>query len=395
MNNHIGDYSINIGANPYPGGTTFRVWASNPQRVEVEIFQDDSTTIVHQLEPEGNGYFSGDINDVMPGMRYKYRLDDHGSFPDPASRYQPEGVHEPSQVVDPKEFCWNDRNWRGIKLNDLVIYELHVGTFTKEGTFDALIGRLDYICKLGATAIQLMPVADFPGKRNWGYDGVSLFAPARAYGGPEALRRLVDAAHTRKLAVILDVVFNHLGPEGNYLKKFSESYFTKQHHTDWGEAINYVGRSGRPVRDFFVANACYWAHEYHVDGLRFDAIQAIRDTEDPHIIKEIAISVRASLPPDRSFVIIAEDENNDPELVQPIEKRGFGLDAISTLSEHLSLFVKLLFTIGGIDSGLPFAVADFHLPEDLRQGRIPAGQKVIEQGPDVGAAQQRSGLMME
>jgi maltooligosyltrehalose trehalohydrolase len=318
-----------------------------------------------------------------------YRLDGGDSFPDPASRYQPDGVHKASQIIDPKVFEWTDQDWHGIELEDLVIYELHVGTATKEGTFDALITRLGSIRELGVTAIQLMPVADFPGERNWGYDGVSLFAPARAYGGPEALRRLVDAAHARHLAVILDVVFNHLGPEGNYLEKYSKSYFTDQHTTDWGKALNYVGKSGRPVRDFFVANACYWADEYHIDGLHLDAIQAIKDTEDPHIIAELAIRVRESLSGKRSFLIIAEDEYNDPELVQPMKKGGFGLDAVYADDFHHQMHVALTGEKTGYYMDYSGTIED--LVTTLQQGWWFTGQvsqwRSIKQGKTVKVGQ--------
>lgn len=376
MNNHFGDtWTLQFGAQPYSGGTEFRVWALSSQHVEVEYFPDgsDGKGILCELEPRDDGYFSKSIDNVLPGMRYRYWLDGRGPFPDPASRYQPEGVHGPSQVVDPTEFLWNDTNWHGIELEDLVIYELHVGAFTPEGTFDGLINKLAHIKDLGVTAIQIMPVADFPGDRNWGYDGVDLFAPAHIYGGPEALRRLVDAAHARGIAIILDVVFNHLGPEGNYLGVFSNSYFTDKHSTDWGVGINFVGRSGRPVRDFFVANACYWAHEYHMDGLRLDAIQAIRDTEDPHIIEEITISVRDSLPPDRSFLIIAEDEYNDPKLVQPVNKRGFGLDAVYADDFHHQVHVALTGEKMGYYMDYDGTIAD--MVTTLKQGWWFVGQE--------------------
>jgi maltooligosyltrehalose trehalohydrolase len=341
-----------VGARPDGSGTSFRVWAANAQRVELVLFSDDGNSViaVHTLMPDTDtilpGYFKRYVDGVLPHMRYKYRLDGGGMYPDPASCYQPIGVHGPSEIVNLAAFDWTDQNWRGIALEDLVTYEVHVGVATQEGTFDALINRLGAIRELGVTAIQLLPVADFPGKRNWGYDGVCLFAPARVYGGPQALQRLVDAAHARNLAVILDVVYNHLGPDGNYLGEFSKAYFTDRHNP-WGKALNFDGTSSRSVRDFFVHNARYWAREYHIDGLRLDAIQAISDGSEPHILAEIITYVREILPPDRSFLTLAEDANNDPFLVQPTERRGFGIDAIIGDDLRHQLYVALTGYQGG------------------------------------------------
>jgi maltooligosyltrehalose trehalohydrolase len=372
-------WTLPIGAQPDANGTRFRVWAADRKRVEVVVMKPDGDSAVtfEELAPEGDGSFSRYIEGVSPGDRYKYRLDGDENllFPDPASRYQPEGVHGPSQVVDPTVFDWTDQLWRGVKLEDLVLYELHVGAATPEGTFDALITRLGAIRELGVTAILLMAVADFAGHRNWGYDGVDLFAPARVYGGPEALRRLVDAAHARQLGVILDVVFNHLGPDGNYLKQFSSSYFTDTHKTPWGEALNYaVTRRDSPVRDFVVANACYWATEYHLDGLRLDAIQAIKDTENPHIIAEItsgALAIREHLTTPREFLVIAEDEFNDPKLVNKTQS-GFGLDGIYADDFHHQLHVALTAEKTGYY--VDYAGTAEDLVKTLRQGWWFTGQ---------------------
>jgi maltooligosyltrehalose trehalohydrolase len=295
-----------IGARPDQDGVHFRVWAADASHVEVVLY-DEGATAAFALAPEPGGYFAGCIAGIGPGARYMYRLNSGDPRPDPASRFQPNGVHSVSQVVDPAAFEWTDGDWRGIPLEDAIIYELHVGTATETGTFDALIERLDDLRNLGVTVIELMPVADFPGARNWGYDGVNLFAPARAYGGPEALRRLVDAAHARGLAVLLDVVYNHLGPDGNYLRQFSQQYFTNRHHTPWGEALNLDGPGSAPVRAFFIANACYWAHEYHIDGLRLDATHALIDTSTTHLLAELTDAVHASLPPNRHFLLIADN----------------------------------------------------------------------------------------
>ncbi|GAB4212051.1 MAG: malto-oligosyltrehalose trehalohydrolase [Roseiflexaceae bacterium] len=324
-----------IGAVPQGDGTRFRVWAAAAQRVEVVIYGGSQAVGTHALTPEPGGYFSAHIAGARPGDRYAYRLDGDDPRPDPASRYQPEGVHGPSQVVDPAAYAWGDAGWKGIPLEDAVIYELHTGTFTPRGTFDAVIERLDHLVELGVTAIEIMPVADFPGDRNWGYDGVCLWAPARAYGGPEGLRRLVDAAHARGLAVLLDVVYNHLGPDGNYLRLFSPDYFTDHHKTPWGDALNFDAPGSPAVRAFFIANALHWAREYHLDGLRLDATHAIKDDSDPHILAEIAAAIRTALPPERHFLLIAEDERNEPMLVRPrqepgTEARGLRLEARET-----------------------------------------------------------------
>jgi maltooligosyltrehalose trehalohydrolase len=323
-------WKLPVGALPDGAGTRFRVWAPRAATVELLLV---ATGQAHALAAEGDGYFSGYIAGVAPGAHYAYRVNGGDPRPDPASRAQPAGVHGPSAVVDPQDFVWSDAGWRGIPIQDLVVYELHVGTATPGGTFEALIERLDAIKALGVTAIELMPVADFPGERNWGYDGVNLFAPARAYGGAAGLRRLVDAAHARGLAVLLDVVYNHFGPDGNYLREFSLDYFTDRHSTPWGDAINVDGPDARPVRDFFIYNALHWAHEYHLDGLRLDAIHAIIDDSPIHLIAELAATVRASLPSERHFLVIAEHEGNDPALVRREDREtGRPGDNLSTPS---------------------------------------------------------------
>jgi maltooligosyltrehalose trehalohydrolase len=321
-------WKLSFGANLTGSGTEFRVWAPGHERVEVVLYGPDAEA-VHPLEHEGGGWFSAVVDGVGAGARYRYRLDGGDAFPDPASRAQPDGVHEPSEVVDPSAFRWTDGEWRGVPVEDLVIYELHVGTFTREGTFDAAIARLDELVDLGVTAIEPMPVASFPGGRNWGYDGVDLFAPDASYGGPEGLRRLVDAAHARGLAVILDVVYNHLGPEGNYLHTFTSGrYFTDRHKTPWGDAVNVDGPDSAAVREFIIQNALHWAHEYHVDGLRLDATHAILDDSPVHVLAEMETRVRESLPAGRSFVFMAEDERNERRVVLPQTDGGWGLHGV-------------------------------------------------------------------
>jgi maltooligosyltrehalose trehalohydrolase len=317
------EWRLPFGANVVDGGVEFRVWAPSSERVDVVIYGPEAER-VEPLAAEGGGWFAAIAPGVGAGARYKFRLDGESAFPDPASRHQPDGVHEASAVVDPSAFAWTDSAWRGLgEDDDLVIYEVHVGTATDEGTFDALIGRLDEIVALGANAVEPMPVAEFPGARNWGYDGVFLYAPESSYGGPDAFRRFVNAAHGRGLAVILDVVYNHLGPEGNYLHAITGGqYFTDRHCTPWGDAIDYAKQ---PVREFAIQNAIHWAREYHVDGLRLDATHAILDDSPTHVLTELAERVRASV--DRRFVLIAEDERNERRVALP-PPEGHGLDGV-------------------------------------------------------------------
>jgi maltooligosyltrehalose trehalohydrolase len=280
----------------------------------------------YPLEREDGGYHAALVRDARPGARYRYGVDGTGPYPDPASRSQPDGVHGPSEVVDPAAFRWADTGWKGLDPDDLVIYELHVGTFTAAGTFDGVIERLDHLASLGITAIEIMPIAEFSGARNWGYDGVALFAPESSYGGPAGFQRLVDAAHRAGLGVILDVVYNHLGPEGNYLPAVTGGrFFTSRHHTPWGDGINYDGADSRPVRDFVLQNALAWVRDYRVDGLRLDATQAIADDSPVHILQEIADRLHRLSPP---RVVIAEDSREEPRLILPASAGGYGLDAV-------------------------------------------------------------------
>jgi maltooligosyltrehalose trehalohydrolase len=265
---------------------------------------------------------------AQAGDRYFYIVDQNKPVPDPVSRLLPEGVHGPTEIINPQGFSWTDAAWRGMPLRDYVIYELHIGTFTPEGTFHAAISKLAYLKNLGVTAIEIMPVAAFPGARNWGYDGVSPYAVQASYGGPDGLKRFVNAAHEIGLAVVLDVVYNHLGNEGNYLRLFGP-YFTGQHQTPWGEAINYDQPGCEGVRRYFVENARFWVREYHMDGLRLDAVQTIKDDSPKHILAEIKEDVAAlATELGREVCVIAETDENDEKLVRPAEARGFGLDAI-------------------------------------------------------------------
>jgi malto-oligosyltrehalose trehalohydrolase len=257
-----------------------------------------------------DGWFEFTADNVPAGARYKFRIDDGQAVSDPASRFQPEDVHGPSEVVNPAAFEWQDNDWAGRNWNEAVIYELHVGTLSSKGTFAGVERKLDYLRDLGVTAIELMPLSDFPGKRNWGYDGVFPFAPDSSYGRPEDLKRLIQAAHSKGLMIFLDVVYNHFGPEGNYLRLYAPEFFTSRHHTPWGESINFDGPQSRTVRDYFIHNAIYWLEEYRFDGLRFDAVHAIADDSKPDILAELAIAVRSRFEGKRQVHLILENEAN-------------------------------------------------------------------------------------
>jgi len=308
------------------GATRFRVWAPKAQAVLVHLVSASAASTVPLLEEE-DGYFSCSIPGVGDGDRYFYQLDDGPPRPDPVSRFQPDGVHGASQVVDPRLFDWQDRGWGGIPLERYVIYELHVGTFSPEGTFEGAIPHLEYLLELGISAIELMPVAQFPGSRNWGYDGVSLFAPQNSYGGPGELKRLVSACHRLGLAVILDVVYNHFGPEGNHIGEFG-GYFTDKYHTPWGKAMNFDGPDSDRVREFFIGNALYWIEEFHLDALRLDAVDWILDQSARHFLRELAEAVHgAQATLGRQLQLFAENDTNDVRLIEPQEKGGYALDA--------------------------------------------------------------------
>lgn len=303
------------------GGVRFRVWAPSVQTLAVKM-ADRLIPMTHV--GEDHEVF---VPDARPGDCYSLILDGTRERPDPVSRSQPHGVHGPSQVVDPHAFSWSDHAWKGIALEDYIFYELHVGTFTPDGTFAGVISKLAHLKALGITAIELMPVAEFPGPRNWGYDGVDLYAPHSAYGGPEGLKKMVDAAHREGLAVVLDVVYNHLGPEGNYLGEFGP-YFTDHYRTPWGRAINFDGPGSDGVRQFFIENALYWLNEFHIDALRLDAIHGIFDFSAQHILAELSERFHhetAIL--GRKAWIIAESDLNDVRVIKPLSEGGCGLDA--------------------------------------------------------------------
>jgi maltooligosyltrehalose trehalohydrolase len=301
------------------GSVRFRLWAPAAHQVELCLAGSNRGTRLSlelSLEQFDDGWFELVTDAAKPGTQYRFRIDGGQEVPDPASRYQPEDVHGPSEVIDPTAFAWKDDTWRGRRWEEAVIYELHVGAFTPTGTFSAARDRLDYLADLGITAIELMPVADFPGQRNWGYDGVLPFAPDSTYGRPEDLKTLVQSAHERGLMILLDVVYNHFGPEGNYLNFYAPQFFTSRHKTPWGNAINFDGAGSRTVRDFFIQNALYWLTEYQFDGLRLDAVHAIIDDGTPHILTELADAVRSFIEPDRHVHLILENDSNQARYLQ-------------------------------------------------------------------------------
>lgn len=320
--------------------THFRVWA--PQARTVSVVFEDARRVV-ELQREGNGYFSGSGRDVAAGTRYKFKLDEEDPYPDPAARFQPAGPHGYSEVVDPDAFSWSDAQWRGVRLPGQVIYELHLGTFTPDGTWNSARAKLPYLRDTGITVVEIMPVADFPGTFGWSYDGVQPYAPASIYGRPDDMRLFVDQAHACGLGVILDVVYNHAGPDGNYLPHFSPFYFSRKQKTDWGPAINFDGEQSGPVREFFVENAGYWIREFHLDGLRLDATQDIHDTSKSHIIREIGQKARQAAG-QRPIILIGENEPQHTDLVKPVEEGGCGLDGLWNDDYHHTAMVALTGT---------------------------------------------------
>ncbi len=320
-------WELDLGASIVGEGVVrFKVWAPLRKKASVVLSPQGEREEI-ALQQDQVGYFRGVARDVPAGELYLYLLDNDLARPDPASRSQPEGVHGPSRIIDPNAFSWEDGGWKGMLISDFIIYEIHVGTFTKEGTFEAIIGRLDDLRDLGITALELMPVAQFPGTRNWGYDGVYPFAPQESYGGPDGLKKLISACHREGLAVILDVVYNHLGPEGNYLGSFAP-YFTDRYKTPWGEAINFDGPYSDEVRRYFIDNARYWVTEYHIDALRIDAIQGIFDFSACHFLKELAQAVHSlGEALGRRVYVVSESDLNDVKVIDPTEAGGYGLDA--------------------------------------------------------------------
>ncbi|MEO8258429.1 MAG: malto-oligosyltrehalose trehalohydrolase [Acidobacteriota bacterium] len=318
------------------GRTHFRVWAPATRTVSV-AFDAGHTTA---LDAEGDGYFSGVIAAPI-GSRYQFTLDSGDRpYPDPASRFQPDGPHGSSEVIDPLSFAWTDQSWAGVTIEGQVIYEMHLGTFTREGTWAAAERELTELAAIGVTTLELMPAADFPGRFGWGYDGVNLWAPTRLYGRPDDFRRFVDRAHAVGLGVILDVVYNHVGPSGNYLRAFAPAYFSQRYDNEWGDAINFDGADAAPVREYFAGNAAYWIDEFHLDGLRLDATQQIFDSSPDHILRLIGVSVRGAAR-GRSTIVVAENEPQESRLVRPAADGGYELDGLWNDDFHHSAMVAL------------------------------------------------------
>jgi len=369
----IQNWRPSVGAWPEADGVHFDVWAPAAEKVELVFEGDRQGHPPISRQKSADGVFSVCVGDAGPGTRYRYQIDGKGPFPDPASRFQPDGVHGPSEVIDPTGFYWTDANWKGPDPERLLIYELHVGSFTKAGTFAAAAEMLPKLADLGVTAVELMPLADFPGERGWGYDGVCLYAPARCYGRPDDLRRLVDSAHRLGLAVLLDVVYNHLGPDGNYLSCFSPYYFSTSHQTDWGTGPNFDGECSNVVEDFFVENALHWVHEYHIDGLRLDATHSIQDAGDRHILELITDRVhQAGDNLGRRVLVIAEDERNLATLVRPRSVGGFGMDGVWADDLHHQLRRALTGEKDGYYADYTGSAED--IAETLRKGWFFCGQ---------------------
>lgn len=313
----------------------FSLWAPFCKKISLKIAGPEERII--SMEKNEHDMWKNFVDDIKPGDLYFYKLNDITERPDPASRFQPHGVHGPSMVIDQESFSWTDQSWKGLSLKKYIIYEMHIGTFTRKGTFEATIGSLDHLKTLGITAIEIMPVAQFPGERNWGYDGVYPFAPQNSYGGPEGLKKLINECHKKGIAVVLDVVYNHLGPEGNYLGDFGP-YFTKKYKTPWGNAINLDGPYSDRVKEFFIANALYWITEFHVDSLRLDAIHGIFDFSARHFLTELAEAVHEKAKTlDRKIYVIAESDLNDTRVINPIHIGGYGLDGQWNDDFHHSL----------------------------------------------------------
>jgi maltooligosyltrehalose trehalohydrolase len=361
---------MKIGANYIGNGNCeFAVWAPFREMVELKIISTPERLV--PMSKDKLGYWKAVLNDVYPDTLYSFRLDREIDRPDPASYFQPEGVHGPSQIIDHNSFHWDDGNWSGMEIANMIMYEIHTGTFTPEGTFEAIIPRLVQMRDFGINAIELMPVAQFPGQRNWGYDGAFPYAPQNSYGGPSGLKRLINECHKWGFAVILDVVYNHLGPEGNYLRDFGP-YFTDKYKTPWGNALNFDDAYSDEVRNFFIENALYWFSEYHVDALRLDAVHAIYDFSAKHFLAELSERVdEFSNKQDRKFYLIAESDLNDSRIIERREFGGYGIDAQWCDDFHHSLHA--LLTGEHLGYYLDFGKTE-HLVRAFKEGFVYSGQ---------------------
>jgi maltooligosyltrehalose trehalohydrolase len=359
------------------GRTRFRLWAPSAARVDLAL-SADATPSCFPMEPRGEGWYES-LVPAPAGTPYRFRIDGGMEVPDPASRYNPSDVHGPSVVVDPQAYEWTDDAWRGRPWEETVLYELHVGTFTPEGTFAAATGQLDHLEALGVTAVELMPLAEFPGRRGWGYDGVLPFAPEAAYGSPHDLKRFVNEAHARGLMVFLDVVYNHFGPEGNYLHAYARAFFTERHHTPWGAAINFDGVQSRPVRDFFVHNALYWLEEYHMDGLRLDAVHAIIDDSAQHILVELAGRVRTGPGRSRHVHLVLENDHNEARYLGAAPGKPRVYDAQWNDDVHHAFHVLLAGETDGYYADYR-AQPEHHLGRALTEGFAYQGEASPHRG---------------
>jgi maltooligosyltrehalose trehalohydrolase len=362
-------WALDLGADVTYQGVRFKVWAPRASCVLLRVVGEPDDIPMSQ---EPKGYFSAFWVNGKVGARYYYLLNGDQARPDPVSRFQPEGVHGPSEVVDPGQFKWKDQDWKGIPLEEMILYEIHAGTFTPEGTLEAVISSLDYLRNdIGITTLELMPVAQFPGGRNWGYDGTYLYAPQNSYGGPWGLKKLVNACHQKGLSLILDVVYNHLGPEGNYLNDYGP-YFTDRYKTPWGPAINFDGPESDEVRKFIIDNALYWVTEYHIDGLRIDAIHGIFDFSAQHILFDIQEAVHQQAETlGRPIVVIAESDLNDVRAINPPSNGGYGLDAQWNDDFHHCLHTLLT----GERSGYYRDFGEIHqMAKAIREGFVYSGQ---------------------
>ena len=361
-------FSLELGAHVRTEGVQFTVWAPQAQTVGVVLPALGKTVA---LAPGPRNYFSILVPDARAGMDYMFELGQAVHRPDPASRHQPHGVHEPSRVVDPKSFAWSDAHWRGIPAAEYVMYELHIGTFTTEGTFDAAIEKLPYLSELGVTAIELMPVAQFPGELNWGYDGAYPFAPQNTYGGPDGLKRFVNACHNQGLACVLDVVYNHLGPEGTYVADFGP-YFTNRYSSPWGAGLNFDHEHSDEVRRFFLDNALHWFTEYHMDALRLDATQSIVDNSPKHFLAELAeLCAAEEARLNRPLHLIAESMANDVRVITPLAQGGLGIHAEWNDDFHRSLWTAM----GGKPVGYFVDFAGLRdLPKAMKEGYVFDGR---------------------
>jgi maltooligosyltrehalose trehalohydrolase len=369
-----------------PDRAHFRLWAPKAERVDLVLEERAAKDLVrtfHELEAEPGGYFSGSAN-ARAGACYRFRIN-NDFYPDPASRFQPDGPHGSSCIVDPMQFRWTDSNWPGVTLKGQIIYEMHVGTFTKEGTWRAAAEQLDELARIGITVIEMMPVADFPGKFGWGYDGVNLFAPTHLYGLPDDLRSFIDRAHSLGLGVILDVVYNHFGPDGNYLGVFSNDYLLRNEGHEWGDMVNFDGPNSGPVREFFITNGRYWIEEFHFDGFRFDALHAIRDRSSEYIIGEVGRVARNAAGA-RSIILIAENDRQEAKMVRPRSEGGDDLDAMWNDDFHHSAVVALTGRKEAYFSdyqGTPQEFISAAKYGFLHQGQALSWQKALRGTPDL------------